>query len=90
MAADVWSVTSYGELRKEALSSERAARLSPDADPWLDIVAARVESECAGLGQSLLFPRAFAERISDAAVVVANQSLKGFDGPREILTLGEA
>jgi len=52
-------------------------------------LAARVESECAGLGQSLLFTRAFAERISDAVVVVANQSLKGFDGPREILTLGE-
>ncbi|HUT47864.1 MAG TPA: adenylate/guanylate cyclase domain-containing protein [Alphaproteobacteria bacterium] len=52
-------------------------------------LAARVESECANLGETLLFTRAFAERISDTAVIVANQSLKGFDGPREILTLDE-
>ena len=32
VSADVWSVTSYGELRHEALSIERANRLHPTAE----------------------------------------------------------
>lgn len=51
--------------------------------------AARVEGECANLGRSLLFTNAFAERIADKPVAVARQSLKGFDGTHELLTLGE-
>ena len=52
-------------------------------------LAARVEGECAGLGEPLLFTRAFAERVSDAVVTVSRQSLKGFEDPHEILTLGK-
>ena len=36
--ADVWSVTSFTELRREGLASERQARLHPEADapqPWV-------------------------------------------------------
>jgi pyruvate dehydrogenase E1 component len=36
--ADVWSVTSYTELRREGLRHDRAARLHPDAEqesPWV-------------------------------------------------------
>lgn len=51
-------------------------------------LAARVEGECAALGEPLLFTRAFADRVSDAVVTVSRQSLKGFDDPHEILTLG--
>jgi pyruvate dehydrogenase E1 component len=39
VAADVWSVTSYGELRRDALDHERRARLAPDQSApgsWLD------------------------------------------------------
>jgi pyruvate dehydrogenase E1 component len=33
VAADVWSVTSYKELRREALATERWNRLHPTAEP---------------------------------------------------------
>ena len=33
VAADVWSVTSYKELRREALAAERWNRLHPTAEP---------------------------------------------------------
>src|SRR5438477_13000823 len=33
VAADVWSVTSYNELRREALRAERWSRLHPDQPP---------------------------------------------------------
>lgn len=33
VAADVWSVTSYSELRRDALEAERHNRLHPDAEP---------------------------------------------------------
>jgi pyruvate dehydrogenase E1 component len=33
VAADVWSVTSYKELHRDALQVERANRLNPDAEP---------------------------------------------------------
>jgi pyruvate dehydrogenase E1 component len=38
VAADVWSVTSYSELRRDALAAERRARLNPDKpapESWL-------------------------------------------------------
>jgi pyruvate dehydrogenase E1 component len=33
VSADVWSVTSYSELRRDALETERHNRLHPDAEP---------------------------------------------------------
>ena len=38
VAADVWSATSYKELRREALECERWNRLHPDAEPRLPYV----------------------------------------------------
>ncbi|NIT98580.1 MAG: pyruvate dehydrogenase, partial [Actinobacteria bacterium] len=38
VASDVWSVTSFSELRRDGLAAERAALLRPDAEapvPWV-------------------------------------------------------
>ncbi|RKZ13450.1 hypothetical protein DRQ53_13310 [bacterium] len=48
VSADVWSVTSYGQLRKDALSAERETRLNPDQparQSWLDEQLAKVGSD---------------------------------------------
>ena len=37
--AEIWSATSYGELRREGLAAERSNRLSPDSErviPWVE------------------------------------------------------
>ncbi len=40
MAADVWSVTSYGELRRDALAADRWNRLHPAKKPRVPHVVA--------------------------------------------------
>ena len=42
VAADVWSVTSYTELRREALDADRWNMLHPDQPPHTSYVAARL------------------------------------------------
>ena len=42
VAADVWSVTSYTELRREALDADRWNMLHPDQPPRMSYVAARL------------------------------------------------
>ena len=44
VAADVWSVTSYGRLRTEALETERWNRLHPGEKPRVPYVARQLES----------------------------------------------
>ncbi|MFD4294450.1 pyruvate dehydrogenase (acetyl-transferring), homodimeric type [Rhodococcus sp. NPDC058532] len=39
VSADVWSVTSWGELRREGIECDREALHSPDADPRIPYVA---------------------------------------------------
>ena len=43
VAADVWSVTSYGELRREALATDRWNRLHPSRKPRTPLRAAGAE-----------------------------------------------
>jgi pyruvate dehydrogenase E1 component len=43
VAADVWSVTSYQQLRDEALSADRWNRLHPEAEPWKPYVVEVLE-----------------------------------------------
>ena len=45
VAADVWSVTSYTELRRDALACERWNRLHPDAAPRQPFVSACLADE---------------------------------------------
>jgi len=45
VAADVWSVTSYPELRRDALEAERWNRLHPTAEPRRSYVEETLESE---------------------------------------------
>ncbi len=42
VAADVWSATSYGELRREALGVERWNRLHPEQAPRVPLVTSRL------------------------------------------------
>jgi len=42
VAADVWSVTSYTELRRDALACERWSRLHPDQPPRQPYITARL------------------------------------------------
>jgi pyruvate dehydrogenase E1 component len=44
IATDVWSVTSYSELRREALATERWNRLHPGAEPRKTHIAKTMES----------------------------------------------
>jgi pyruvate dehydrogenase E1 component len=45
VAADVWSVTSYTELRRDALACERWNRLHPDATPRVPYLTACLAGE---------------------------------------------
>jgi pyruvate dehydrogenase E1 component len=45
--ADVWSVTSYTELRREGLRHDRAARLHPDAEPEVPWITQCLEGSSA-------------------------------------------
>jgi len=42
IAADVWSVTSFNELRREGIDSERWSLLHPEAEPRLCLVAQKL------------------------------------------------
>ena len=44
VSADVWSVTSYSELRREALACERQSLLRPDQEPPVPYVRACLEA----------------------------------------------
>ena len=44
IAADVWSATSYNELRREGLAAERWNMLHPDAEPRVPFVTAQLET----------------------------------------------
>ena len=45
VAASLWSVTSYGELRREALEAERWNRLHPGEDPRMPYVSRELAAE---------------------------------------------
>lgn len=47
VAADVWSVTSYKELRRDALAVERWNMLHPDKEPRKPYITALLENEAA-------------------------------------------
>ena len=48
VAADVWSVTSYNELRREALAAERWNRLHPDQPARTPYVVEVLKNETEG------------------------------------------
>jgi pyruvate dehydrogenase E1 component len=43
VAADVWSATSYQQLRAEGLAADRWNRLHPEAEPWVPYVSQVLE-----------------------------------------------
>ena len=50
-------------------------------------MAARIESLCPKHGRAMLFSRDFADRLAEPVVLVAEESLKGLEGLRPVLTV---
>ncbi len=63
VAADVWSVTSFGELRREAADIERYNRLHPTAKPKQSYVASCLEKAAAPIIAATDYVHAYADLI---------------------------
>ncbi|MHC4470410.1 MAG: transketolase-like TK C-terminal-containing protein, partial [Planctomycetota bacterium] len=64
VAADVWSVTSFGELRREALEIERWNRLHPDEEPRTPFVAEALDGSEGPVVAATDFMRLVADQIA--------------------------
>jgi len=63
IAADVWSATSFTELRREGLSVERRNRLHPDAKPKPSFVEASLKGHDGPVVAASDYMRTFADQI---------------------------
>src|SRR4030067_255495 len=57
VAADVWSVTSYQQLRHEALTTERWNRLHPGEQPRVPFVTKTLAETAGPIGAARDFPK---------------------------------
>jgi len=64
VAADAWSVTSYGALRQDALSAERHNRLHPDEVPRVPLVAERLDGPTGPVVAVTDFMRAVPDQVA--------------------------
>jgi pyruvate dehydrogenase E1 component len=78
IAADVWSVTSYGELRRDALAAERWNMLHPTAPPRVPYVTAALVGEAWPVIAATDYMTAVADQI--ARFVPAGLRPLGTDG----------
>jgi pyruvate dehydrogenase E1 component len=78
VAADVWSATSFTELRREALSTERWNRLHPEAPPRRSWVERCLDGHPGPVVASTDHMKAFADQIR--AVVGRPYTVLGTDG----------
>lgn len=63
IGADIWSVTSFTELRKEAMSIERYNRLHPTQTPKVNYIQTCLEKQSAPVIAATDYVRMFAEQI---------------------------
>lgn len=63
IGADIWSVTSFTELCREAMSCERAQRLHPDQPPKISYVTTCLEKSAAPIIAATDYVRLVAEQI---------------------------
>lgn len=63
VSADVWSVTSFTELRREALGVERHNLLHPDAKPKISYVAQQLKKRSGPVIAATDYMRAYADQI---------------------------
>jgi pyruvate dehydrogenase E1 component len=64
VSADVWSVTSYGELRRDALSCERHNRLHPEAEPRIPYLHKALEGSEGPFIAASDYVKAVAEQVA--------------------------
>lgn len=63
VAADVWSVTSFSELRREGIAVERANRLAPTTTPTLSYVERSLQNHTGPVIAATDYVRAYADLI---------------------------
>lgn len=63
IAADIWSVTSFNELKRDAQTKERDHRLSPEKKPSLSYVAQCLEKASGPIIAATDYVRLYAEQI---------------------------
>jgi pyruvate dehydrogenase E1 component len=63
VAADVWSVTSFNELRREGLSAERWSRLHPDQEARLSYVETQLEGHQGPVVAATDYLKTYADQI---------------------------
>jgi pyruvate dehydrogenase E1 component len=78
VAADVWSATSFTELRRDGLAAERHNRLHPDAPPRLPYVTATLQGSKGPFIAATDYMKAFADGIR--AFVPGRYLVLGTDG----------
>ncbi len=78
VAADVWSATSFGELRRDGLACERWNLLNPDAEPRLPWVTRQLAGTSAPVVAATDFVRAYPDLIR--AFVPNRYVVLGTDG----------
>jgi pyruvate dehydrogenase E1 component len=78
VAADVWSVTSFTELRRDGIECDRWNLLHPDAPAREPYVTAQLESQCGPVIAASDFIRAYPDQIR--AWVPGRYSVLGTDG----------
>ncbi|WP_302141078.1 pyruvate dehydrogenase (acetyl-transferring), homodimeric type [Halomonas alkalicola] len=78
VGADIWSVTSFNELRREALSLDREAFLNPEAEPGKPHVTRCLEGRTGPAIASTDYMRLFADQVR--AWVPTDYHVLGTDG----------
>ena len=78
VAADVWSVTSFTELRRDGLRAERWNRLNPESEPRASYVARCLEETRGPVIAATDYMRTFADQIR--AFVPRRYTVLGTDG----------
>ncbi|MGM0985195.1 MAG: pyruvate dehydrogenase (acetyl-transferring), homodimeric type [Pseudomonadota bacterium] len=78
VGADIWSVTSFNELRREALEIDRQAFINPDAEPGKPHVTACLEDRKGPAIAATDYMKLFADQVR--AWVPTNYHVLGTDG----------
>ncbi|MCC7487656.1 MAG: pyruvate dehydrogenase (acetyl-transferring), homodimeric type [Burkholderiales bacterium] len=80
VAADIWSVTSFNELRREGIATERWNRLHPEAESRLPYVAQCLREHPGPVVAATDYKRAYAEQIRAFLPQPGSYSVLGTDG----------
>ncbi|MCI3953928.1 MAG: aceE [Burkholderiales bacterium] len=79
IAADIWSVTSFNELRRDGLAAQRWNMLHPEAEPRLSHVEACLNDRPGPVVAATDYMKIFADQIR-AFLPARNYSVLGTDG----------